>query len=90
MRTFQRKLSQNLKEADGNLPARGTQTGDVEMPLDILFGMKTICKFLGRSEPTIIKFMREYDDFPVRRDNGKGYVASRSELNRWFREWVKE
>lgn len=60
-----------------------------EPDCDILFGMKSICQFLGRSESTITKFIQGYDDFPVRRDNGKGYVASRSELNRWFRAYSR-
>lgn len=56
---------------------------------DVIFGMKDICRFIGRSECTVIKFIREYDDFPVRKSNGSGYVASRTELNKWFREYVR-
>lgn len=63
--------------------------GRAELEQDMLFGMKAICNFLQRSEPTIIKFAADYDDFPARRDNGKGWVSSRTELIKWFREYVR-
>lgn len=65
-----------------------SEDGEI-LDCDVLFGMKSICQFLGRSESTIIKFIREYDDFPVHRENGSGYAASRSELNKWFRAYAR-
>lgn len=65
------------------------EDGELILDNDTMFGMKAISNFLGRSYDTIIKFIREYDDFPVRRDNGKGYIASRTELNKWFRAYSK-
>lgn len=68
---------------------KNQEDGELIPDNDILFGMKAISNFLGRSYDTIIKFIQEYDDFPVRRDNGKGYVASRTELTRWFRAYSR-
>jgi hypothetical protein len=56
---------------------------------DIIFGMKEISNFIGRSIPSIVKYMRDYEDFPVKKDNGKGYVASKRLLIEWFREYVR-
>jgi len=56
---------------------------------DIIFGMKEISNFIGRSIPSIVKYMRDYEDFPVRKDEGKGYVASKKLLIQWFQEYVK-
>jgi hypothetical protein len=53
---------------------------------DVLFGMKAICVFLGRSEATVQKWMREYEDFPVRK-NGT-LVSSRRKLNAWFAGFI--
>lgn len=55
---------------------------------DVLFGMKAICDHLGRSEATVLKFCREYDDFPVKKENRTGYISSRSKLEEWFREFL--
>lgn len=81
-------MGPNSKPKKQDSPKQGDGELMPEPDCDILFGMKSICQFLGRSEATITKFAQEYDDFPVRRDNGKGYVASRTELNRWFRAYV--
>ena len=54
--------------------------------LDVLTGMKAICDFLRLSEPTVLKYRKEYDDFPVKK-NGS-YISSRSQLNTWFRAFV--
>lgn len=53
---------------------------------DVLVGMKSICNFLNVSEVTVLKYHREYDDFPVKK-NGV-YVSSRSKLNTWFQAFV--
>ena len=52
-----------------------------EEPADILVGMKAICDFLRVSEATVIKWRREYDDFPVKK-NGQ-LTSSRAALNKW-------
>jgi hypothetical protein len=50
---------------------------------DILVGMKAICEFIGYSEATIIKWRKEYDDFPVKK-NGQ-LISSKTALNEWSR-----
>lgn len=50
---------------------------------DILVGMKSICDFLRVSEATVLKWRREYDDFPVKK-NGQ-LTSSRAALNEWSR-----
>lgn len=65
-----------------------SKPGDGNAECDVLFGMKAISSFLGRSYDTVIRFMQDYDDFPVRRVNGSGYIASRTALNKWFIEYV--
>lgn len=54
---------------------------------DILVGMKAISSFLRMSEATILKWLREYDDFPVKK-NGF-YVSSRRKLNVWFQGYLE-
>lgn len=53
---------------------------------DVLVGMKAICNFLNLSDATVLKYHREYDDFPLKK-NGV-YVSSRSKLNAWFQVFV--
>jgi hypothetical protein len=45
--------------------------------------MKAICEFIGYSEATIIKWRKEYDDFPVKK-NGQ-LISSKTALNEWSR-----
>jgi hypothetical protein len=60
-------------------------TGD--MDTDLLFGMKSICSFLRMSEATVLKWLREYEDFPVKKNGG--YVSSRRKLNIWFQGYLE-
>ncbi len=53
---------------------------------DMLRGMKSICDYLRMSEATVLKYIREYDDFPVKK-NGN-YISSRTALNDWVRGLV--
>lgn len=55
---------------------------------DLLFGMKEICCFLHRSEATVQKWMKQYDDFPVKKHGG--LFSSRSKLTEWFNRWLEE
>lgn len=48
---------------------------------DLLVGMKAICKFLGRSESTIIRWRKEYDDFPVKKEGQ--LITTRASLQQW-------
>lgn len=54
---------------------------------DLLVGMKAICSFLRMSEATVLKWLREYDDFPVKKNGG--YVSSRYKLNIWFQNYLE-
>ena len=54
---------------------------------DVLRGMKEICTFLKMSEPTVLKWNREYDNFPMKKNGG--FISSRKRLNEWFR-WYLE
>lgn len=54
---------------------------------DLLVGMKAICTFLRMSEATVLKWHREYDDFPVKKNGG--YVSSRHKLNIWFQRYLE-
>lgn len=54
--------------------------------LDVLRGMKEICDFLRMSDATVLKWMREYDDFPVKK-NGN-YISSRNRLNEWYQVYL--
>jgi hypothetical protein len=53
---------------------------------DMLRGMKAICTYMNMSEATVLKFRREYDDFPVK-SNGVLY-ASKSKLSEWYQNWL--
>jgi hypothetical protein len=48
---------------------------------DLLVGIKAICDFLRRSEATVLKWRREYDDFPVKK-NGQ-LISTRAGLQKW-------
>ena len=74
-----------MKEANG----RQYQQSDKADGGDVLFGMKAICRVLGVSEATVIRYMREYDDFPVKKKAGGGYVSVSGELSKWFRDYVR-
>lgn len=53
---------------------------------DMLIGMGAICTFLRMSEATVLKWLREYDNFPVKK---KGvYISSRMKLNAWFQAYL--
>jgi len=54
--------------------------------LDMLRGMKEICNFMRMSEATVLKYIKEYDDFPVKK-NGQ-FISSRTALNEWARKVV--
>lgn len=58
----------------------------VSLDADMLVGMKAICSFLRMSEATVLKWVREYDDFPVKKNGG--YVSCRSKLNAWFQAYL--
>ena len=77
-----------INAADGNNIFIGgimSKKTEVESS-DVLVGMKAICNFLNMSDATVLKYCREYDDFPVKK-NGV-YVSSRTNLNNWFRAFV--
>lgn len=54
---------------------------------DVLRGMKAICSFLSMSEATVLRWMREYEDFPVKK-NGQ-FISSRKRLNAWYQDYVQ-
>ena len=54
---------------------------------DILRGMKAICGFLGMSENTVLRWMNEYDDFPVKKNGG--FLSSRKKLNAWYQSYLE-
>jgi hypothetical protein len=65
-------------------------TGTVKMKIeecDVLRGMKAISGFLSMSEATVLRWMREYDDFPVKK-NGQ-LISSRSRLNAWYQAYLE-
>lgn len=53
---------------------------------EILRGMKAICDFMRMSEATVLKYCREYDDFPVKKNGG--YISHRSALNQWLQDYL--
>lgn len=61
-------------------------TKQMEDTADILVGMKAICDFLRMSDATVLKWMREHDDFPVKKNGG--YISSRIKLNTWFQSYL--
>lgn len=56
--------------------------GQVVDQADILVGMKAICDFLRVSEATIIKWRKEYEDFPIKK-NGQ-LTGTRAALQKWI------
>jgi len=54
--------------------------------LDVLRGMKSICFFLKVSETTVLKWSREYDNFPMKKDGR--HISSKKKLNEWFRWYI--
>lgn len=75
-----------MKESKKQEEQRKSKDGEA---CDVLFGITSICKFLGVSEATVVKWMREYEDFPIKKMEGGMYIGSRSELNKWFREQIR-
>lgn len=73
------------KQAKSQKEKTSTQPTSVEA--DMLVGMKAICSFLGMSEATVLKWLREFDDFPVKKNGG--YVSSRHKLNIWFQAYLE-
>lgn len=65
----------------------GSTANPDELEADLLFGMKAICAFLRMSESTVLRWQREYDDFPVKKNGG--HVSSRRKLNIWFQEYLE-
>lgn len=56
--------------------------------LDALKGMNAICGFLKMSEETVLKWSRQYENFPMRK-NGT-WISSRKQLNEWFRWYLEQ
>ena len=55
---------------------------------DILYGMERIRPVVGgATEATILKWKREYDDFPIRKLGGQ-WVSYRTVLKAWFRKFA--
>jgi len=55
---------------------------------NLLTGMKEICSFLKLSPPTVLKWIREYPDFPIRKAAGV-WVSDRELLQEWFLKYLK-
>lgn len=55
---------------------------------DVLRGMKAICDFLRMSEATVQKWMKEFDNFPVKKNGG--LISSRKKLNEWYRWYLEQ
>jgi len=53
------------------------------MKRKILIGLKSISYILNVSDETIIKYMRDYDSFPVRKIRGS-YTAEEKQLISWW------
>lgn len=76
------------KEPNKKISPKSPATVYTKAPeADMLIGMKAICSFLRMSEATILKWMREYDDFPVKK-NGV-CISSRLKLNTWFQAYLE-
>lgn len=56
--------------------------------LDLLRGMGAICTFLRMSEETVLKWSRQYDNFPLKK-NGT-YLSSKRKLNEWYRWYLDQ
>lgn len=58
---------------------------------DILNGMKAICDYVGRSEPTVLKYHRELG-MPIRKlptEGRKGpWQGSKRAIDKWNQEFV--
>ncbi|MCP4747993.1 MAG: hypothetical protein GY874_17925 [Desulfobacteraceae bacterium] len=55
---------------------------------DMLFGMGEIRPALRNvSEPTVLKWYREYEKFPMRKLGGQ-WVSSRTKLQEWWEKFV--
>lgn len=70
----------SVKKAPSPAPVKASEA-------DMLIGMKAICSFLRMSEATVLKWLREYDDLPVKK-NGV-YISSRIKLNAWFQAYLE-
>jgi len=53
----------------------------------ILMGMKEIAAFLRISAPTVLKWHREYEDFPIRKAAGV-WISDREMLKAWFEKYL--
>lgn len=55
---------------------------------EILVGMEAIRRFVGGvSPPTVLKWHREYEDFPIAKQSGQ-WVAIRADLVSWYRNFI--
>lgn len=76
-----------MEEKKQTVRTSGKTANPLVLEADLLVGMKAICSFLRMSEATVIKWQREYDDFPVKKNGG--YVSSRYKLNIWFQNYLE-
>ena len=66
--------------------AKGKAIPAVAMESNALVGMKEICAFMHRSEPTVLKLVEQYQDsIPIKKVSGV-WESDRLELERWRRE----
>lgn len=55
---------------------------------EILNGMKEICQYLGKSEPTVLKWARDMG-LPIKKTGDNGvWVGSRTKIDAWVVEYV--
>ena len=47
-----------------------------------LVGMRAICRYCNRSEPTLVKIINEYDDFPAVKVCGV-WESSTTQIDEW-------
>jgi predicted DNA-binding transcriptional regulator AlpA len=56
---------------------------------DLLFGMKEICAYVGKSEATILKYQRELA-LPIKKGSKNGdtgiWIGSKEKIDEWSRK----
>ena len=60
---------------------------------DTLRGMKAICQFMGYSESQILQWMRQYENFPVRKNGERrqgSLHSSKAALQKWKLWWLAQ
>lgn len=66
--------------------------GSPDQAPDLLIGMKAICRYIGKTEVTVLKYHRELD-LPIRKSDKNGtsgqWISSKTKIDQWAQDLVE-